>query len=169
MAMTSTHSQSWLQHVNALNDDYVSKYLRFELLSTRHGLQLLQSHLICDLNPCHLLHHLLQDQQVKTGTTQNTGMIKDLFRSRARSMSLDKGNEYSCDSLMLENVLKYGLADPALVWMHWILIFNVSVYVGAWCTTLAFSDRQPIFGSEAPKWRLLCYANFKQEQFTCIF
>lgn len=47
-------------------------YLSFELFSSCHSLQLLDSHLICDLNACHLLYNLLQDQQVKTDNTENT-------------------------------------------------------------------------------------------------
>lgn len=41
-------------------------YLSFEQLASRHGLQLFQGHVICDLNASHFLHHFFQDQQVET-------------------------------------------------------------------------------------------------------
>lgn len=46
--------------------------LCFELLASRHGLQLLWSHLVCYFNASHFLYHLFQDQQVKTANKEKS-------------------------------------------------------------------------------------------------
>lgn len=39
--------------------------LSFQLLSTSHGFQLLHGHLFSNFYPCHFLHHLFQNKQIK--------------------------------------------------------------------------------------------------------
>lgn len=77
-----------------------STHLCLELLSPRHGLQLLWRHLICDFNAGHFLHHLLQDQQVETNRTERVFIFwgNRLFRRRSG------GNSLKCFTFFLLSV-----------------------------------------------------------------